>query len=59
MLVDARERFADRTAKWIMASGLPKKDIAARLTKWPLDYVNMVNNAARKLNGKPPAPEQA
>ena len=58
-LVDARERFAKRTAKWIMASGLPKRDIAARLTKWPLDYVRMVNDAARKLKGKPPAPESA
>lgn len=57
MLVDARERFAERTARWILGSKLTRVDIASRLTIWATvdpDYIQMINEAARVIKNSPP-----
>lgn len=57
MLVDARERFADRTARWILGSGLNRVEIATRLNIWASsdpDYIQMINDAARRIKNEGP-----
>ena len=57
MLVDARERFADRTARWILGSGLNRVEIATRLNIWSdsdPEYIQMINEAARRIKTEGP-----
>lgn len=57
MLVDARQRFAHRTARWILGSGLNRVEIATRLNIWAStdpEYINLINEEARKIKNSPP-----
>ena len=57
MLVDARQRFAHRTARWILGSGLNRVEIATRLNIWAStdpEYINLINEEVRKIKNSPP-----
>lgn len=57
MLIDARQRFAHRTARWILGSGLNRVEIATRLNIWSErdpEYITMINEEARKIKNSPP-----
>jgi hypothetical protein len=55
MLIDAKRRFAKRTAKWLLGQRLKKEEVKERLTSvFSNDHIQAIGEEARKLKGLPP-----
>lgn len=55
MIIDARKRFARRSAGWMLTSGLGREELAKRLRSFTDEHVKLINQQAREIRGKPPA----
>lgn len=49
MVIDACDRFAERTAAWIMKAKMSKTDVAVRLKLFDEEHVVRIGEAAKKL----------
>lgn len=49
MLVEAKQRFANRMAAWLLRSKLDKTEIAIRLRLFSDDFVRLVDDEAKRI----------
>ena len=57
VVVDGCERFATRTAKWMLAGKIGKDEALERLQLFPKEHITLIGKMARKLKGLKPKGE--
>lgn len=45
MLIDARDRFANRIAEWMLTSTLSVKEMTTRMSQWPDEFNERISAA--------------
>lgn len=53
MVIDAAQRFAKRTANWMLKSGMPGKKLEERLAMFEESHIRLIGEQARKVRGQP------
>lgn len=54
MLINASQRFARRTAVWMLKSGMSSKTLEGRLKVFSEDHVRMIGDQVRDIRGQLP-----
>ena len=54
VVIDATEKFALRTASWMLKQRYTKEQATERLQVFSKEHIQRIGAAARKLRGRPP-----
>lgn len=52
MVIDATERFARRTAQWLLTSGMTRPVLEERLKLFSEDHVKLIGEQIREIRGQ-------